>query len=267
MSTQKEKEYLNSEKNENYLKEFLEDFYHKIAYNINIDDFENFENKIIKWIRLADEIIYIELMENHQNKELWFSSIIGFSYQYGIGKCEINKSKALELYLLAVSIKDDDDMDHNYFKRLNSTIGKYLLAFYYYKDIIASKRNSFDWTIQSANKGSSSAQYQIGDCYYYGKSDVKINRRKAIEWYLKSAEGDNNIAQNKLAFYCYYYGRGVGKNDRMAYKWYLKSAKGGNTSAQCSLGQCYHFGMGTNKDKEKAFRWKMLCKRNRDRSE
>ncbi|CAG8693791.1 3905_t:CDS:2 [Funneliformis mosseae] len=100
--SQKEMEY------ENFLKEFLEDFYHKIAYHSNIDDFENFENKIIKWIRLADEIMYIELMVNHQNKDLWFSSIIGFCYQYGIGKCEIDKSKALDSYLLAVNIKDEE---------------------------------------------------------------------------------------------------------------------------------------------------------------
>ena len=45
--------------------------------------------------------LILELMENHET-ESWFSSIIGFFYQFGIS-CNVDWNKALELYLLAVN--------------------------------------------------------------------------------------------------------------------------------------------------------------------
>ena len=41
-------------------------------------------------------------MKNHEQTKFWFSSIIGFFYQLGIDRCDVDKNKALELYLLAV---------------------------------------------------------------------------------------------------------------------------------------------------------------------
>ena len=40
-------------------------------------------------------------MKNHEQTKFWFSSIIGFFYQLGID-CDVDKNKALELYLLVV---------------------------------------------------------------------------------------------------------------------------------------------------------------------
>src|SRR4051794_26047341 len=90
---------------ENFLKEFSIDFYRKI---IETNDFNIFEDILIIWIKDIDkdtELIF-GLMQNHEQTKFWFSSIMGFFYQHGIC-CDADKSKASELYLLA--IKDENE--------------------------------------------------------------------------------------------------------------------------------------------------------------
>ncbi len=99
---------------ENFLIEFLNDFHNKISLAKNIDDIEN---KTIKWINILEDFqcinfkTIIGLMENHQKTDLWFSSLIGFFYQHGIGECEINQDKALESYLLAVNTESEENLN------------------------------------------------------------------------------------------------------------------------------------------------------------
>src|SRR4051812_10304777 len=130
---------------ENFLKEFLRNFYQKI---INTNDFSNFENTLIN-----DRIMNIDqnaktilkLMQNHEENEFWFSSIIGFFYQYGIG-CDVDKKKALELYLSYVNNEESlnqkfinlqkNENEFNVLQNINVNIGKYLLSLFYYRDII-----------------------------------------------------------------------------------------------------------------------------------
>src|SRR3990170_6544757 len=81
--------------------------------------------------------------ESIQNHQIWFSSLIGFFYQHGIG-CNVNKDKALEMYLLA--IKQDR------VQTINTTIAKYLLSLFYYKDIILVHKISIDLTINNRLK-------------------------------------------------------------------------------------------------------------------
>ena len=90
-----------SENDESFLKKFLIDIYYKI---IDVEDFSNFEIILSEFIIYIDKNVktILELMKNHKESETWFSSIIGFFYQHGIG-CDANKNKALELYLLAVN--------------------------------------------------------------------------------------------------------------------------------------------------------------------
>src|ERR1044072_8735316 len=86
---------------ENFLKKFSRDFYQKV---IDTNDFNVFENILSEWIKCIgnDSKTTLELMQNHKETEFWFSSIIGFFYQHGIG-CDVDKSKALKFYLLAVN--------------------------------------------------------------------------------------------------------------------------------------------------------------------
>src|SRR5688572_24961303 len=100
MSDDKKTTAVISKNDENFLKEFLVDFYRKV---IDTDDFNTFENTLIEWINNINkntESIF-ELMQNHEQTKLWFSSIIGFFYQHGIS-CNIDKDKASELYSLSI---------------------------------------------------------------------------------------------------------------------------------------------------------------------
>src|SRR3954454_16558006 len=133
-----------SKSDEIFLKEFSKDFHQNI---ININDCSTFQNTLSEWIKNIDKNI-LELMQNHNGNDFWFSSIIGFFYQYGIG-CEVDENLALELYLLAVNneepsnkkyiklhlLKENDD-EFNILQGINTIIGKYLLSLFYYKDII-----------------------------------------------------------------------------------------------------------------------------------
>src|SRR2546423_12912630 len=78
---------------ENFLKEFSIGFYQII---IDTDDFSIFEDILIEWINSINNDKDTEstfgLMQNHEQTKFWFSSIIGFFYQYGIS-CVADKSK------------------------------------------------------------------------------------------------------------------------------------------------------------------------------
>src|SRR5438034_3267327 len=125
-------------------------------------------------------------MQNHKETKFWFTSIIGFFYQYGIG-CDIEKNKALELYLLAVGnekslnqkftnvyLLEKDDNEFDTMKNINIIVGKYLLSFFYYKDIILDKLKLSKY-LES-----------LGFCYQFGQGVTK-NHNKAFELYFKSA--------------------------------------------------------------------------------
>src|SRR4051794_25601424 len=89
-----------SKRDESFLKEFSRDFHQKI---LDTDDsIDLFENILSEWINNLDKETIFELMKNHKEKVFWFSSMIGFFYQCGIG-CDVDKNKALEFYLLAVN--------------------------------------------------------------------------------------------------------------------------------------------------------------------
>src|SRR4051794_1137539 len=142
-----------SKNDENFLKNFLKDFYRKI---IETNDFNNFEKISIEWIHyeLEDndknpkEIL--EIMRNHKSKIL-FTSFIGFFYQHGIG-CDVDIKISLEFYQSANNndeiekdfnilhlIRETNKDEFNLLKNKNIIIGKYLLSLFYYKDIILGK--------------------------------------------------------------------------------------------------------------------------------
>ncbi|CAB4481150.1 unnamed protein product [Rhizophagus irregularis] len=177
------------------LKDFLKDFYQKIIDTNNYPF--TFENILIEWIKNIDKNtnLILKLMQNHKESKLWFSSIIGFFYQYGIG-CIIDKNKALEFYLLAINNKEnniiyqnftnlcslEDEFDDNILQNINVNIGKYLLSMFYYKDIILDKINLNKLECsESARKGDPIAQYNLGSCYQHGNGVIK-DYNKALLW-------------------------------------------------------------------------------------
>ena len=77
---------------------------------------------MIKWIKDTlkihdnnkDPKDVFKMMQNHEKCQIWFSSLIGFFYQHGIG-CDINKNVALGLYLQIVNNESyEDSLNINY---------------------------------------------------------------------------------------------------------------------------------------------------------
>src|SRR6266498_5367394 len=233
-----------------FFKELTKDFYNRLINTIN--SFDDFENLSIEWIKSTlehNDMNAETFLESIQNHQILFSSLIGFFYQHGIG-CNVNKDKALEMYLFAI-MQDKDQI-------FNNTIAKYLLSLFYYKDIILSnkviiglpininplkneiikinpdEKAKYEQYVISARRGNNIAQYNLGCCYDFGKG-INKDKKKAFEWYLKSAEAGNNDAQLYLG-YCYRDGEGINKDEKKAFEWFLKSSKAGNITAQYNLG-------------------------------
>ncbi|RIA84621.1 hypothetical protein C1645_832016 [Glomus cerebriforme] len=129
-----------SNDDENFLKDFLKDFYRQI---IKIENYKKIENILIDWIKdyfiikEKNSLMILQLMENHEEKENWFSSLIGFFYEFDIDDNNImDKNKSLNFYLLSINNYKDKKLNSMY-QLLNIIISKYLLSFYYYKDIIS----------------------------------------------------------------------------------------------------------------------------------
>src|SRR6266498_5347189 len=130
-----------------FFKELTKDFYNRLINTIN--SFDDFENLSIEWIKSTlehNDMNAETFLGSIQNHQILFSSLIGFFYQHGIG-CNVNKDKALEMYLLA--IKQDE------VQTINRTIAKYLLSLLYYKDIILTNKISTDLTINNPLKNKS----------------------------------------------------------------------------------------------------------------
>src|SRR6266542_3228146 len=280
--------FIPSENDEAFFIELIKNFYNRI---INTDSFDNFENSSIEWINNTLEHndmnaeTFLESIRNHQ---ILLSSLIGFFYQHGIG-CNVNKDKALEMYLMA--IKQDK------VQTINSTIAKYLLSFFYYKDIILVNRLSIDLSINNPLKNKiiisqftnfnesntniikddekKELQVDSNDSENYNQKNInntldfncqdetKINPDEKItfEQYIISARRGNIIAQYNLG-YCYRYGKGVSKDKKKAFEWYLKSAENGSSYGQNNLGYCNQHGEGINKDEKRAFEWYLKSAKN-----
>src|ERR1044072_6858947 len=262
---------------EDFLKEFSIDFYQKIT---DMEDFNTIENTLIEWIKNAHKNIelILGLMQNHKQTKLWFSSIIGFFYQHGVG-CDPDKDKALKLYLLIINndekeflIKEENDI----LQSINIIIGKYLLSLFYYKDIILGKRklindsavtkhstktilqklqnqllkykmvNDNKNTIKNDLKQQENLNY-LEDYNKKVKKILETTDQKIFNAYMKSAENGDPMAQWNLGK-CYFYGRGITQDFSKAFEWFSNSANNGYAKGQCDLGSCYYYGRGIAQD-------------------
>jgi clan AA aspartic protease (TIGR02281 family) len=86
---------------------------------------------------------------------------------------------------------------------------------------------------QSADKGSATAQFNVGAMYANGQG-VPQNYTEAVKWYGLAANQGSADAQLNLAL-LYANGQGVRQNYVLAYKWFSLSAAQGSTEAAKSL--------------------------------
>ncbi|GBC03074.1 hypothetical protein RclHR1_04980019 [Rhizophagus clarus] len=230
-----------------------------ILLNIDIkNDIEvqlnDFMNNFLFEYDLDPKDVFNIMTLNSQNI-FYYSSLIGFFYQYGIG-CEIDKIKASDIFFNTVKnnsnqvslITSCDDYD---IKELNNIISRYFYSIFLYKDVIVHRKNNYKLHIRNAERGDNVSQYYVGNCYRYG-INIKHDYNKAVEWYSKSSEGSNIRAFYSLG-YCH-----DDRDKKKAFELYLKSAKKGYKHALYMVGNYYYYGTYENdilEDKNKAFEW------------
>ena len=163
-----------------------------------------------------------------------------FFYQLGVD-CDVDKSKALELYLLAINNDDCEFLNQNFahlhlleandnefdtLQSINIIVGKYLLSLFYYKDIISDNKLSgsvaINVKVHSANlitkpnnsktnesttksdinQENSAVKDNLKDCSNQGKKEIKPEDQKTFKKYLKSIY--SNIAICKYTNYAFF---------------------------------------------------------------
>lgn len=127
-------------------------------------------------------------------------------------------------------------------------------AYYDGKGVTENLTEAVKWFTKAAEQENAKAEYNLGNCYYYGYGVQYKDYGEAVKWYTKAAEQGCAEAQNSLG-YCYEFGEGVDKNLKEAVKWYTKAAEQGLPLAQCNLGACYENGDWVEKNLEEAVKW------------
>ncbi|CAG8585441.1 20496_t:CDS:2 [Rhizophagus irregularis] len=157
----------------NFITKLLQELY-IILLNIDIKhDIEvqlnEFMNNFLFEYELDTKVIFDIMTSNSQNIS-YYSSLIGFFYQYGIG-CEIDKIKASEIFFDTVK----NSLNQLSFEKINDEI-----TFY---DDDNNERKAFIWYLILANKNSLRAIYIIAKCYRDGIGGIDKNLEKAIKWF------------------------------------------------------------------------------------
>ena len=90
-----------------------------------------------------------------------------------------------------------------------------------------------------AEKGDEDAQFQMGDCYFFGLG-VKKDQREGVAWYRKAAEQGQMKAQFNLGG-CFHEGLGTEPSLTEAIYWWRKAAGQDYPPAEISIGGCLCF--------------------------
>src|SRR2546429_9948575 len=99
-----------------------------------MENYSNFENILTEWMKeffdynKKDSETILKLMKDHEERENWFSSLIGFFYEHGLVNANentIDKNKSLELYLSSINKADENKKLISVYQLLNIIIAKY----------------------------------------------------------------------------------------------------------------------------------------------
>ncbi|RHZ75050.1 hypothetical protein Glove_217g5 [Diversispora epigaea] len=188
----------------------------------------------------------------------WFTSLIGFFYQNGIGTV-VDNQMAFNFFNLSVNkIIDTFASNPSPLRKLynlNKEICTISLAdmYLYGQGVEKNTNKAFQIYSKAAEEGSYIALNCMAYCYEFGFG-VEKNEEKAFELYLKSAEKGFLVAQFNVGK-CYNDGTGISKDEAKVFQYFIKSAISGNISSMCSVGYGYENGTGVRKDKKEAFKW------------
>ncbi|CAG8697366.1 12683_t:CDS:2 [Cetraspora pellucida] len=118
-----------------------------------------------------------DILEHYNNYKFkyYFTSIIGFFYEYGIGTI-VDYHKAFDMYRQATENFNTSTKVDNLLKE-NQIIGLISLGllYIYGKGVIADQRKGLYSFLKSTAKGSISGKYYIGQCYDNGYGVIKRN--------------------------------------------------------------------------------------------
>ena len=113
------------------------------------------------------------------------------------------------------------------------------------------KLKGLDWYKKAAEKGLSDAIYNVGNCYFHGEG-VEKDLSEALKWFQLAAEKKHNVAQYYVAR-CY---EELHYPDYEVYAAYRKAAEMGESKSQQILGEMYQEGScSVTKDEVEAVSW------------
>ncbi|RHZ84314.1 hypothetical protein Glove_83g89 [Diversispora epigaea] len=190
----------------------------------------------------------------------WFTSLIGFFYQHGIGTV-VDNQLAFKFFNLAAAneIIDTKNSSSNLsiskFYNINKEMGNIYLAHMYLDGIGIEKdlKKGFQIYSKAADVGSHIALNCMAFCYQNGFGVQKCDK-KALELYLKSAKKGNILAQSNFGW-CYENGIGITIDQCKGFQCYIRSARAGNINAMYNVGCCYYCGIGVGKYERESLRW------------
>lgn len=110
---------------------------------------------------------------------------------------------------------------------------------------------------QSAERGNSSAQVNLGNLYMKGLG-VEQSYLEALKWYEKAALLGNPVGQAKMGI-LYYYGLGVSEDPAKAVEWFIRAADQGDAEAALVLAQLYLGDEGVNRNPKEAYLWSSVA--------
>lgn len=134
-------------------------------------------------------------------------------------------------------------------------------AYYDGKGVTENLTEAVKWFTKAAEQENAKAEYNLGNCYYYGYGVQYKDYGEAVKWYTKAAEQGYAEAQNQLG-YCYEFGEGVDTNHKKAVEWYTKAANQGYARAQYYLALSYDNGKGVAKNDSEAMKWYLKAAKN-----
>lgn len=111
-----------------------------------------------------------------------------------------------------------------------------------------------DWYKKAADLGFAPAQYEVGNCYYFGHG-VEKSYTEALRWYHLAADKGDAQAMNTIGD-CYLMASGIDRDPSSAFRWYLRSANNGSSEAMLQLSWFYQNGVVVPVNAQRAGIWK-----------
>ena len=169
--------------------------------------------------KLAFEI-YQELA-NYEIPEAFFE--LGRCFALGLG-CEKSELKAQQWYQKAIKLHNQKAIEQ-------------LAVLHYFGRDVQDYSQAYRYACMAAEKGSSVAQFLLGNFYIFGRGEIKPDTKKAFEWYMKAAKQGQADAQYNIG-YMYENGDAGTVNFEKAKYWYELAAKNGNARAKKKMLFC-----------------------------